>query len=277
MILSLVFLVRRCVLAVIIVVNLRGALRKFADVPHMWRVNRVDACIWLVTMATSALVNTELGLLVGALVSAFCVLGRTQRAPALQLGRAGHLDLYEDPAAYKGLKTLAGVVVFRYEAPVYYANQALFKKALYRCVGLDPVREKARRRKQEKRKRKQEAEAGVEVESVSTQVGYVEVSTMAFLPQGPDLHALVIDCGPVMFLDTAGVGAMKEVRKDYRELGVEVLLARCNTSVLDSLHRGGYLESNSGDAERVFFTIDDAVGYLRSLPCQNGDCDASRL
>lgn len=59
----------RCVLAVIIVVNLQGALRKFTDIPRMWRVNRVDAAIWLVTMATSALV--------GVMVSAFRVLGRT--------------------------------------------------------------------------------------------------------------------------------------------------------------------------------------------------------
>ena len=267
----------RCVLAVIIVVNLRGALRKFADVPSMWRMNHVDTAIWLLTMATSALVNTELGLLVGVLVSAFCVLGRTQWAPAAQLGQAGHMDLYEDPATYKGLKNLPGVVVFRYGAPVYYANQALFKKALYRCVGLDPVQEKARRRKQEKRKKKQEVNTKAEPESAGTQVRDVEVSTEVFLSQGAGFHTLVIDCGPVLFLDTAGVGAMKELLKDYKELGVWVLLARCNTSVLDSLHRGGYLEHNGGDAEKVFFTIDDAVSYAHNLPCQNGDCDASRL
>ncbi|KAJ8282142.1 hypothetical protein COCON_G00046610 [Conger conger] len=272
----LFYSLQKCVLAVIIVVNLRGALRKFADVPRMWRVNHIDATIWLLTMATSALVNTELGLLVGVLVSAFCVLGRTQRAAALQLGQAGHLDLYEDPTAYKGLNTVPGTVIFRYEAPVYYANQTLFKKALYRSVGLDPVQEKAKRRKQEKQKRKQEVNANAELESVGTQVKDVEVSK-AFVPAGAGFHTLVIDCGPVLFLDTAGVGAMKELLKDYKELGVRVLLARCNTSVLDSLHRGGYLEHNSSDAEKVFFTIDDAVSYAHSLPCQNGDCDASRL
>ncbi|KAG5852263.1 hypothetical protein ANANG_G00060550 [Anguilla anguilla] len=273
----LFYSLQKCVLAVIIVVNLRGALRKFADIPRMWRENHVDATIWLVTMGTSALVNTELGLLVGVLFSAFCVLGRTQRAPALQLGQAGHLDLYEDTAAYKGLKTLPGILVFRYEAPVYYANQTLFKKALYRCAGLDPVQEKARRRKQEKQKRKREADANAEAGNADAQGGDAQVSTKIFLPQGAGLHTLVIDCGPVLFLDTAGVGAMKELQKDYREMGVRMLLARCNTSVLDSLHRGGYLERGGGDAEKVFFTIDDAVSYARSLPCQNGDCDASLL
>lgn len=273
----LFYSLQKCVLAVIIVVNLRGALRKFTDVPRMWRVNRVDAVIWLVTMGTSALVNTELGLLVGVLVSAFTVLGRTQRAPAVQLGQAGHLDLYEDLASYKGLKTVPGMVIFRYEAPVYYANQTLFKKALYRCVGLDPVQEKARRRKQEKRNRKQEMNTNMDIETMDEQVRDVEVPTKGLLHQAACFHTLVIDCAPVLFLDTAGVGAMKELRKDYGELGVRVLLARCNTSVLDSLRRGGYLEQDRSDLEKVFFTIDDAVGYACSLPCQNGDCDASHM
>uniref|UniRef100_A0A4W6CD72 Solute carrier family 26 member 2 n=1 Tax=Lates calcarifer TaxID=8187 RepID=A0A4W6CD72_LATCA len=145
-----------CVLAVIIVVNLRGALRKFTDIPRMWRINHVDTSIWLVTMLTSSLVNTELGLLVGVLVSAFCVLGRTQQVQVLELGRATTREHYEDLSSYRGLQTHPGVAVFRYEAPLYYANQSMFKKSLYKCVGLDPVKEKTRRLKIKKKKSKQQ-------------------------------------------------------------------------------------------------------------------------
>ncbi|XP_072520096.1 sulfate transporter [Salminus brasiliensis] len=262
----LFYSLQKCVLAVIIVVNLRGALRKFRDVPQMWRANRVDAAIWLVTMATSALVNTELGLLVGVLVSAFCVLGRTQRAQAFKLGQAGDYEIFEDLASYKGLHTHPGVAVFRYEAPIYYANQTLFKKSLYRNVGLDPVKERARRKKLEKQKRKQGT-----LEDAAKQDH--EVSTNIFLQQGPAFHTLVIDCSAVLFLDTAGVGALKEVHKDYRELGVRLLLAQCNTSIMDSLRTGGYYDSKTGSPEIIFHTISDAVRYSQSLLSQNGDCE----
>ncbi|KTF78588.1 hypothetical protein cypCar_00036915 [Cyprinus carpio] len=256
---------QKCVLAVIIVVNLRGALRKFGDIPQMWRVNRLDAIIWLITMATSALVNTELGLLVGVLVSAFCVLGRTQSAQVHQLGQAGDRELFEDLASYKGLQSQAEVAVFRYEAPIYYANQALFKKSLYRNVGLDPLKEKARRRKLDKqRNQKQEGE---------DQKQEMDVSTNVYLLQHNSLHKLVIDCSPVLFLDTAGVNALKEVCKDYKELGVNVLLARCNTSVIDSLRRGGYYDPKKGIKDIQFHTLSDAVSYAKSLKSQNGDCD----
>ncbi|KAF3838886.1 hypothetical protein F7725_010654 [Dissostichus mawsoni] len=227
-----------CVLAVIILVNLRGALRKFLDIPSMWRVNRVDTSIWLITMATSALVNTELGLLVGVLVSALCVLARTQQAKVLKLGRASNREYYEDVSSYRGLQTHPGVAVFRYDAPIYYANQSLFKKSLYKSAGLDPLKEKSRVMKFKKKKEKQQE-----------------------VPDVKPTH----------------VNALKEVRKDYAELGVKVVLAQCNTSVLDSLQRGGYYpktESDGGEETVIFYTIEDAVHYVQNLSAANGDYDS---
>ncbi|CAL8358189.1 unnamed protein product [Merluccius merluccius] len=266
----LFYSLQKCVLAVIIVVNLRGALRKFADVPRMWLANRVDACIWLVTMATSALVNTELGLLVGVLVSAFCVLGRTQRAQAVALGRAKDGPLYEELAAYDGLRAPSGVAVLRYQAPVYYANQSLFKRSLYRAVGLDPVKEKACRRKLEKRRKQEREDAAAAKEEEEEAAAATAAATAA----AGGVHSVVLDCSAVLFLDTAGVGALKEVRKDYQELGVRVLLARCSAAVLDTLARGGYTPQNKDPEEPVFFTVEDAVRYAQRVANGNGEkCD----
>lgn len=231
----------------------------------MWRVNRVDTIIWLVTMATSALVNTELGLLVGVLVSAFCVLGRNQSAQVHQLGQAGDRELFVDLASYKGLQSQPGVAIVRYEAPIYYANQALFKKSLYRNVGLDPLKEKARRRKLDKQRNQKQGGEDQKQE--------LDVSTNVYLLQHNILHTLVIDCSPVLFLDTAGVNALKEVCKDYKGLGVNVLLAQCNTSVIDSLRRGGYYDPKKGTKEIQFHTLSDAVA--QSLKSQNADCDTA--
>ncbi|KAM9804470.1 sulfate transporter [Neosynchiropus ocellatus] len=258
----LFYSLQKCVLAVIIVVNLRGALRKFTEIPSMWRANRIDTCIWLLTMATSALVNTELGLLVGVLASAFGVIGRTQRAQMLELGCASSREHYEDLTSYYGLTTHPGVAVFRYQAPVYYANQSLFKKSLYKSTGLDPG--KARRRMLKYKRQKGEND-GVEA----------DVSTSVTLDGSPPrkLHSLVMDCSAVLFLDSAGVSALKEVRKDYGELGVRVILAQCSTSVLDTLERGGYFSEQNGGGG-MFFTIADAVRHAQSQFVPNGDCDS---
>ncbi|XP_034399483.1 sulfate transporter [Cyclopterus lumpus] len=268
----LFYSLQKCVLAVIILVNLRGALRKFLDVPAMWRVNRVDASIWLITMATSALVNTELGLLVGVLVSALSVLGRTQQARVLELGRAPAREHYEDLSSYRGLRTHPEVAVFRYDAPIYYANQSMFKKSLYKCVGLDPVKEKdqlVKLRKRNKRQQEKEDDGVPNVKSAETEGEGKEVVTLMLDEKARRLRSLVIDCSAVLFLDTAGVSALKEVRKDYAALGIRVVLAQCNTSVLDSLESGGYYPDK--EDRILFFTIADAVRYAQSLSAPNGD------
>ncbi|XP_024864726.1 sulfate transporter isoform X2 [Kryptolebias marmoratus] len=269
----LFYSLQKCVLAVIIVVNLRGALRKFLDIPRMWRANRIDASIWLVTMATSALVNTELGLLVGVLVSALCILGRTQKAQVLELGKAGSREHYEHLSSYHGLQTHSGVAVFRYEAPIYYANQSLFKKSLYKCVGLNPVKERAQCLK---RRDMTKMKSGVKAWEENNEAA-LAVTLVLDEKSSRRVRSLVIDCSAILFLDTAGVNALKEVRKDYGEVGIDVILTQCNTSVLDTLERGGYYSSEKdgqvGKNKLIFFTITDAVHHVQSLSVPNGGCD----
>lgn len=230
-------------------------------------------------MLTSSLVNTELGLLVGVLVSAFCVLGRTQKVQVLELGRASTRERYEDLSSYRGLQTHPGVAVFRYEAPIYYANQSLFKKSLYKRVGLDPVRERTLRLKFKKKKSKQQQEVAGDPNVKSEKEDATATVTLMLdeKSQANSLHSIVIDCSAILFLDTAGVNALKEVRKDYGELGVKVVLAQCNTSVLDTLERGGYHpDTKGGDGAEnnvVFYTIEDAVRYVQRRSAPNGDCD----
>lgn len=265
-------------LAVIILVNLRGALEKFTDLPRMWRVNRLDTTVWLITMATSALVNTELGLLVGVVASAICVLGRTQRAQVLELGRTVTREHYEELAAYRGLQTHPGVLVCRYAAPIYYANQSLFKASLYRQAGLDPVQEQAQHLKFKKKSKEQADSTGTPNVSIKEAAGADEEGgATATLTSSASFHSLVIDCSAVLFLDSAGVAALKEVRKDYRAVGVQVVLAQCSPSVLDDLQRGGYFPKKSAPAgaERlVFFSTADAVRYVQSSAVSNGDCES---
>ncbi|MEQ2204531.1 hypothetical protein XENOCAPTIV_014661 [Xenoophorus captivus] len=244
----------------------------------------IDASIWLITMATSALVNTELGLLVGVLTSAFFVLGRTQQAQVTELGCTATREHYENVSSYRGLQTHSGVAVFRYGAPIYYANQSLFKKSLYKCADLNPVKEKAMRLKFKKNKKQQEETGKIpKVKSEDNLSKENEVEASASITMMLDekssinIRSLVIDCSGILFLDTAGINALKEVRKDYRELGVEVVLAQCNTSVLDSLERGGYYDSKKdgevGKNNMTFFTIADAVSYAQSINVPNGDYD----
>lgn len=246
----LFYSLQKCVLAVITIVNLRGALRKFRDLPKMWHLSRVDTVIWGVTMAATALVSTEIGLLVGVCFSMLCVIFRTQRPEAPLLGWVAESETYESLSAYKNLQTKPGVVVFRFEAPLYYINKECFKSTLYKQTGVNPVGVKAAKKKAAKRMlREKEVGSGGDQSSIPVDLGSEAVG----------FHTIVIDCCAVQFLDTAGIRTLKEVCKDYGDIDVHVLLAQCNPSVRSSLLRGEFFRE--GEDHLLFHSVHQAVDF----------------
>ncbi|XP_062976644.1 sulfate transporter-like [Elgaria multicarinata webbii] len=257
----LFYSLQKCVLGVITIVNLRGALRKFNDLPKMWRLSKVDTVIWIVTMLSSALISTELGLLIGVSFSMLCVILRTQRPEGQLLGWVPESEIYEPLPAYRDLQTKSGVKVFRFEAPIYYANKESFKSMLFKQTGVNPLRELAAKSKAEKRKlSKKMANANGNQAETSVQL----------VTQVLEFHTIVIDCCAVQFLDTAGIHTLKEVHKDYGDIGIQVLLAHCNPSVRDSLHRGEYIKK--GEKESLFHSVHQAVEHALCAYRQNGCC-----
>nr|XP_009683918.1 PREDICTED: sulfate transporter [Struthio camelus australis] len=261
----LFYSLQKCVLAVITIVNLRGALRKFKDLPKMWHLSKVDTVIWLVTMASSALISTEIGLLVGVCFSMLCVIFRTQRPEAPLLGWVAESETYESLSAYKNLQTKPGIMVFRFEAPLYYINKECFKSTLYKQTGVNPVWVKAAKEKAAKRMlRGKEVDSGgnqtsISVELVSEPLGF---------------HTIVIDCCAMQFLDTAGIRTLKEVCKDYGEIDVQVLLAQCNPSVRSSLIRGEFFKE--GEDHLLFHSVHQAVDFALGAQEHNRSC-ASKI
>lgn len=255
----LFYSLQKSVLGVITIVNLRGALCKFKDLPKMWRVSRMDTVIWFVTMLATALISTEMGLLTGVCFSMFCVILRTQKPESSLLGLVEESEIFESTSAYRNLQAKPGIKIFRFVAPLYYINKECFKSALYKKT-LNPVLVKAAQKKAAKRKIKKET---VTVSGIQDEVS-VKLSHDPL-----ELHTIVIDCSAIQFLDTAGIHTLKEVRRDYEAIGIQVLLAQCNPSVKDSLARGEYCKKED---ESFFHSVYEAVAFAEECPNQKGVC-----
>ncbi|XP_032251229.1 sulfate transporter [Phoca vitulina] len=255
----LFYSLQKSVLGVITIVNLRGALRKFKDLPKMWKVSRMDTVIWFVTMLSSALISTEIGLLIGVCFSMFCVILRTQKPKTSLLGLVEESEIFESVSAYKNLQTKPGIKIFRFVAPLYYINKECFKSALYKKT-LNPILVKAAQKKAAKRKITKETVilSGIQDE-VSVQLSYDPL----------ELHTVVIDCSAIQFLDTAGIHTLKEVRRDYEAIGVQVLLAQCSPSVRDSLASGEYFKEE--EENLLFYSVYEAVAFAE-YQNQKGVC-----
>ncbi|KAM6149089.1 sulfate transporter [Erethizon dorsatum] len=256
----LFYSLQKCVLGVITIVNLRGALRKFRDLPSMWRVSRMDTVVWFVTMLSSALISTEIGLLIGVCFSMFCVILRTQKPKVSLLGLVEESEIFESLSAYKNLQTKPGIKIIRLIAPLYYINKECFKSALYKNT-LNPALVMAAQKKVAKRKLKEQRVtlSGIQ-DDISLQLSHDPL----------ELHTVVIDCSAIQFLDTAGIHTLKEVRRDYEAIGIQVLLAQCNPSVRDSLTRGQYCREE--EQNLLFYSVYEAVAFAVESQNQKGTC-----
>ncbi|XP_006893764.1 PREDICTED: sulfate transporter [Elephantulus edwardii] len=254
----LFYSLQKCVLGVITIVNLRGALHKFKDLPQMWKLSKMDTVIWFVTMLSSALLSTEIGLLVGVCFSMFCVILRTQKPKSSLLGLVEDSETFEPISVYQNLQTKPGIKIFQFVAPLYYINKECFKSSLYKQT-LNPVLIKAAQKKAEKRK--------IKAETATFSGSQDEVSV--HLSHDPlELHTIVIDCSAIQFLDTAGIHTLKEVRRDYEAIGIQVLLAQCNPSVRDSLAGGEYCKKE--EENLLFYSVYEAMLYAMESQSQKG-------
>ncbi|XP_066900424.1 solute carrier family 26 member 6 isoform X4 [Kogia breviceps] len=127
----------KAVLAAAIIVNLKGMLMQFTDICSLWKANRVDLLIWLVTFVATILLNLDLGLAVAVVFSLLLVVVRTQLPHYSVLGQVPDTDIYRDVAEYSEAREVPGVKVFRSSATVYFANAELYSDTLKQKCGVN--------------------------------------------------------------------------------------------------------------------------------------------
>lgn len=158
---------------------------------------------------------------------------------------------------YKNLTPPPHVQVYRFQAPLYYANKDTFLKSLYKAVRVEPFLELTRRRKSQKRAKHMAAGQAEAEENQNN--GGVAAGLML------DFHTIVLDCSAIPFIDSTGMATFQGLAKDYKEIGVSVVLAGCNTSVVDALHKGGFFGKDDKDmASLLFHTVHAAVLHANS-------------
>ena len=135
----------KCVLAAIIIVNLRSIFRKMTAVPALWRESRADALVWIITCGATAILEPVVGLLVGIVACVLFVLMRSQLATVDVVSEvgAGDLRLWRSEDRYVGGKVQAGgVKVVRINSALYFANAEIMTDRMFKKTGVNPTKVK---------------------------------------------------------------------------------------------------------------------------------------
>ncbi|XP_069045674.1 solute carrier family 26 member 6-like isoform X2 [Lepisosteus oculatus] len=120
----------KAVLASVIVVNLWGMFRQVSDLVSLWKTDRMDLLVWVVTLICTLLLNLDLGLAASIAFALLTVIFRTQRSHYSFLGQIPGTDCYRDVHCYAEAKEIPGITIFRSSSPLYFANAELYYSTL---------------------------------------------------------------------------------------------------------------------------------------------------
>uniref|UniRef100_A0A8C7IWU7 Solute carrier family 26 member 3 n=1 Tax=Oncorhynchus kisutch TaxID=8019 RepID=A0A8C7IWU7_ONCKI len=275
----------KSVLGAVVIVNLKGMLMQIREVPYLWRRDRPDCVVWVVTCLASILLGLDLGLAVGLGIELLTVVFRAQWC------------VYTWPLFYClyisfQIYEPEGVKIFRIPSPIFFANIDFFRGKLVEAVGFNPLRVLRKRNKALRTIRKllkkgelqmtskglllissgpiEESEDESNMEELDQPTDFkdlpVQVNWNSELPANihvprVDVHSLILDFSAVSFLDISALKGLKAALKELIRVEVEVYIVACDAYILKKLHSCMFFDDEV-KSSMFFLTLHDAMLHI---------------
>ncbi|KAL2716479.1 prestin isoform X1 [Vespula squamosa] len=232
----------RCILASIIVVALKGMLQQATQLIKFWKLSKSDAVIWIVTFFIVILVNIDIGLLAGLIVSLASVLLQSIRPYTCLLGHIPNSDLYLDLNRYKAAKEIEGIKIFHYCGSLNFANSAHFKSEVYKLIGINPQK--------------------VIRQRIKLRQKGIHLDEQDFVHKD-GLRCIIMNMSAVSYIDPTGVNVIHAVASEFTEIQIHFYLASCSGPIFEMIKKCE-MYTYKELSFKIFATIEDAVSYSRS-------------
>ncbi|XP_063783146.1 chloride anion exchanger-like [Pseudophryne corroboree] len=286
---------QKSVLAALVVINLKGMLMQFNEIPNLFRKDKYDCLIWVVSFIAAVLLGLDLGLAAGVGFELLTVVFRAQFPKCSQVASVGGNDIYKNRKDYINIYEHQGIKVFRCPSPIFFANIDFFRDKIVAAAGFSPLRVLRKRNKALRKIKKLLSKGELQVtpkgvictsynpnesddeeldnnwiEELDKPINMADlpiaIDWNADLPNNIvvpriDLHSLIIDFGAVSFLDMSGMKGLKAIMKEFIKVEVDIYIAGIDNNVLDKLERCGFFDDDV-TTSMIFLTIHDAVLHI---------------
>ena len=120
----------KTILAAIIVMSVLS-LFKYGEMKILFRQDKKEFLILLVTFIITLLLGVQQGLLVGVVVSVVLVIYNSANPHMTELGLIEEQNLYRNISRFSSANVRQDLLIFRFDAPLYFANKDFFMERLY--------------------------------------------------------------------------------------------------------------------------------------------------
>ncbi|KAM3924380.1 chloride anion exchanger-like [Leptodactylus fuscus] len=285
----------KSVLAAIICVNLKGMLMKFNEIPVLFRRDKYDCLVWVLTFIASVILGLDLGLAVGVGIELLTVVFRVQFPKFTVIANIEKTDIYRNRKDYSDICEPKGLKIFRCPSPIFFANSTFFKDKLIAAAGFNPLWVLRKRNKALRKIKKLVKKGELHVTKkgdICTAYDYIDsdnedeldnnrieeldqpintnnlpiaIDWNADLPNihvpKIELHSLILDFGAVSFIDMSGLKALKGILQEFNKVDVDTYIVAADYSVVEKLKRSSFFDDNI-KTSILFLTVHDAVLHV---------------
>jgi high affinity sulfate transporter 1 len=122
--------------AVVITASL--SLADLGGTVRLWHQRKIEFSLSIVAFAGVALLGVLPGIAIAVGLSILNVFRRAWRPYQTTLGRTDALGGYHDVRSYPDARQLPGLVIYRFDAPLFFANAKTFREEVTRIARADP-------------------------------------------------------------------------------------------------------------------------------------------
>ncbi|XP_039705476.1 chloride anion exchanger isoform X2 [Pteropus medius] len=285
---------QKSVLAALALGNLKGMLMQFTEIRRLWRKDKYDCVIWIMTFIFVIVLGLGLGLAASVAFQLLTIVFRTQFPKCSTLANVGRSNIYKNKKDYSDMYEMEGVKIFRCPSPIYFANINFFKQKLIDAVGFSPLRILRKRNKAVKKIRKlqkaglllvtpkgvictdnglkdsdeeldnnqiEELDQPVDTADLPFQIDWNADLPLTVAVPKISLHSLILDFSAVSFLDISSMRGLKTILKEFIRIKVDVYIVGTDDDFIEKLTQCEFFDDEVKDS--IFFlTIHDAVLHV---------------
>ncbi|CAF0790271.1 unnamed protein product [Didymodactylos carnosus] len=183
-------------LAAIIVVALKGLFLQTKDIWTIGRITKLESIVWIITFLSTVLLDIDLGLIIGILVSLVIVIIRQFRPRTTILGQFARTEVYKNTKRYSNVHEISNIKIFRFESSISYFNADYFRSSLLDTIGVDLTKNRQHEHK--------------------------NIDTL--IANSYRLTYVIIDCSSINHIDYTGAKIFIQTLKDLNDVELKVHL-----------------------------------------------------
>ncbi|KAL4223154.1 Cadherin EGF LAG seven-pass G-type receptor 3 [Mactra antiquata] len=249
------------VLAAMIIVSMKDLLLQYRNLPRIWKINKYDFVIWIVSNSVSVLVDLNYGIIAGVGISILLTVVRDQISAGHLIGLSSSEDVLVKDNITGKKKIIDGINIFKIPTNIYFATAERIKAQIFQQV-VNPEKQLKKMAKEAVANKVGLDEIKIHIANGGTnglkQNGVLVSKSTVVEPNS--LKTLVLDCSVVTYIDMAGIATLQQIIKGYKKIDVDIFMAGLPKNVVATMEAADFFTTYP--KQNLFVDVFDVLSAL---------------